>query len=317
MNIKIQGGGAGKYANTGSSFGAMQYLNHENEKNLSQKGQIEPFFDHKGQGMDFYAAVDMLDQNKAKLCAKDAKFFAITISPSEKELSAMGNTEAERSQAMKVYTRQVMDNYAKNFGKGLRGEDLLYFAKIHHNREEKEGEQMHAHVIVSRKSANNKVRLSPLTNHRKKSGKINGFDRTGFIEVCEDGFDRKFKYQREYKDSFLYQNAIKNGTFQEKVNAVEQAEKTPVKPLLEEDAKHRKQLLESLDKVEKMAKELEKETKKGINDLLKKELFKEQITEKKEGQDKSIQEQRQEEKENQERSLEEQPKQRRNRGISR
>ena len=235
MNVKIQGGGSGKYANTGSSFGAMQYLNHENEQRLGGKKQIEPFFDHKGENMEFATMVEQLDRNKAKLSRKDAKFFAITISPSEKELSKMGSTEAERSEAMKAYTRDVMDEYAKNFGKGLRGEDLLYYAKIHYNRGEKEG--MHAHVIVSRKSKNNKVKLSPKTNHRSagRSGTVrSSFDRTNFVKNCEDEFDKKFNYEREYKQSFEYQNAMKNGTFQEKEKAVKQSELTPNKTLLQE-----------------------------------------------------------------------------------
>lgn len=232
MNVKIQGGGGGVYGNTGSSYGAMEYLNHENDKQKAKLGQIEPFFDHKGEKVDFATAITELDQNRAKLCAKDAKFFAITISPSEKELSVMGHTEEERSKAMKAYTRQTMDEYAKNFGKGLKGEDLLYYAKIHHNRGEKEG--MHAHVIVSRKDRNNKIRLSPKTNHRKKSGKINGFDRTNFFKSCEDEFDKKFNHTRAYEQSFVYQNAMKNGTFQEKEAAVKQSELTPNKTFLQD-----------------------------------------------------------------------------------
>jgi hypothetical protein len=136
---------------------------------------------------------------------------------------------------MKAYTRDVMDEYAKNFGKELRGEDLLYYAKIHHNREEKEG--MHAHVIVSRKSKNNKIKLSPKTNHRStgRSGTVrSSFDRTNFFKNCEDEFDRKFNYERQYTQSFEYQNAIKNGTFQEKEQAVKQSELTPNKTLLQE-----------------------------------------------------------------------------------
>jgi hypothetical protein len=236
MNVKIQGGGSGKYANTGSSFGAMQYLNHENEQRMTENKQIEPFFDHKGGEVDFATAVTQLDQNKAKLSRKDAKFFALTISPSEKEQKAMGETEQERSQAMKAYTRQVMDEYAKNFNKGLKGENLLYYAKIHHNREEKEG--MHAHVIVSRKSLSNKVKLSPKTNHRNASraGTVkSGFDRTNFYQKSEDLFDKKFNYEREYSKSFEYQNAIKNGTFQEKEKAVKQADLTPFKTIPEQE----------------------------------------------------------------------------------
>lgn len=241
MNVKIQGGGGGAYANTGSSFGAMQYLNHENSERIAENKQIEPFFDHQGESRDFGTMITELDQNKAKLSAKDAKFFALTISPSEKELSAMGSTEQERSHKMKGYVRDVMDEYAKNFNKGLRGEDLLYYAKVHHNRGIEKG--MHAHIIVSRKSKNNKVRLSPKTNHRQQSGKINGFDRTNFFQKAEDRFDISFNHRRDFKETFDYQNTVKNGTVEEIKAIVKQAESTPIKPLLEE--RERVQILEA------------------------------------------------------------------------
>lgn len=247
MNVKIQGGGSGKYANTGSSFGAMQYLNHENEENLSKKGQIEPFFDHKGENVDFAIAVDKLDRNKGQLGRNTPKFFAVTISPSEKELSQMGNTEAERSKAMKAYTRKVMDEYAKNFKKGLTGDDLLYYAKIHHNRGSEEG--MHAHVIVSRKDIDNRRKLSSMTNHpdAERSGNVkSGYNRSDFYEKCEDEFDKQFKYERQYTESYKYCNAMKNGTFQEKLEVVNQSERTPIKPLLQdlqiEEIKERQRL---------------------------------------------------------------------------
>lgn len=250
MNVKIQGGGTGEYANTGSSFGVMQYLNHENEQRKAENKQIEPFFDSKGENVGFYSMIDELDQNKAKLGRKDAKFFALTISPSEKEQKAMGGTEQEKSQNMKVYTRQFMDEYAQNFNKGLRGDDLLYFAKIHHCRGENEG--MHAHVIVSRKSLNNKIRLSPKTNHRKKSGKINGFDRTILFQRAEDRFDIFFDYKRETKETFGYQNTFKNGSIEDISQVVKEERQRPFKTLLEELEKERIKYLQGqniLDKI--------------------------------------------------------------------
>lgn len=237
MNVKIQGGGSGVYANTGSSFGAMQYLNHENKERLAENKPIEPFFSHQDEEMFFGTMIELLDQNKAKLGSNEAKFFSITISPSMKELETMGGTEQEQSQNMKGFVRETMDEYAQNFGKGLRGEDLLYFAKIHHNRGQEEG--MHAHVIVSRKSKNNKVRLSPKTNHRQKSGKINGFDRTNFFRRTEDRFDISFDYKRETKETFDYQNTLKNGTVEEIKQGIREEKQTPFKPLLDKLEKER------------------------------------------------------------------------------
>ncbi|NAV92143.1 clindamycin resistance transfer factor BtgB, partial [Salmonella sp. gx-f7] len=73
-----------------------------------------------------------IDNNKAKLSRTDAKFYVITVSPSEKELRCMGRTPQERAEALQRYIRQdVMRNYAEGFGKGLRSDDVEYYAKIH------------------------------------------------------------------------------------------------------------------------------------------------------------------------------------------
>lgn len=267
MNVKIQGGGNGKYANTGSSFVAMEYLNHENDEQKAEKGRIEPFFDQKGVSEGFAALIEKIDQNKGKLGSKEAKFYAVTISPSKEELAAMGKTEEERSKAMKAYTRQVMDEYAQNFGKGLRGEDLVYFAKIHHNRGEAEG--MHAHVIVSRMTnnpdRNKKARLSPQTTYTKRVGKVNGFNRENFVRKVEDRFDDSFNYERDYEQSFEYLNAMKNGTAEQKIAAVEQSKRTPKKTLLQEKAQEAEQQLQdqkNLDKILAREQDLEKEKNK-------------------------------------------------------
>ena len=73
---------------------------------------------------------------------------------------------------------------------------------------------MHAHIIVSRKDRANKLKLSPKTNHRgtAKGAVRGGFDRTDFFRKCERCFDVRMNYNREIKESFEYLNAIKNGT---------------------------------------------------------------------------------------------------------
>ena len=86
------------------------------------------------------------------------KFFAIHVSPSKKELQAMGNTEQEQAEAMKRYIRQVfIPEYAKNFNKGLSALDIKFYGKIHFDRECSDNElNMHCHLIVSRKDQTNK-----------------------------------------------------------------------------------------------------------------------------------------------------------------
>ena len=105
MNVKIQGGGGGTYANTGSCTGVVTYLQHEDLERIRQGQQAEPFFN---QYRDFVSPKEVtykIDHNRAQLHKTDAKFFVITVSPSEKELAAMGATQEQQAQAMKQYIR--------------------------------------------------------------------------------------------------------------------------------------------------------------------------------------------------------------------
>ncbi len=82
---------------------------------------------------------------------------------------------------------------------------------------------MHCHFIVSRKDQSNKVKISPLTNHRNtKNGAIKGgFDRTTLFENVEKGFDRLFGYNRQLSETFEYCNTMKNGSITDKLKMQE------------------------------------------------------------------------------------------------
>lgn len=64
----------------------------------------------------------------------EEKFYTIIISPSEDELRHIGNDDEK----LKSFVRRIMDDYARNFnlkdGRKLEGEDLLWFATIHADR---------------------------------------------------------------------------------------------------------------------------------------------------------------------------------------
>lgn len=221
MNIKIQGGGGGTYANTGSSIAVTNYLEHEELDRINNGQEREHFFTHDKEQVSAREATFKIDSNKAQLMKKDSKFFVITVSPSEKEIKAMGATPEERSANFKKYINEgVMERYAENFGKDLQAKDLMYYGKIHHERGSKTGEQMHAHIIVSRKDISNKIKLSPQTNHRgtRKGAIRGGFDRTEFFKNSEKSFDIGFNHSRDFKESFEFQNIMKNG----KMNEVKQ-----------------------------------------------------------------------------------------------
>lgn len=214
MNVKIQGGGGGKYANTGSSIGSTNYLEHEDEKRQAQGKSIEPFFNDKG----IFEPKEVsykIDHNKGRLMNKDDKFYVITISPSEAEIKAMGKTEQEQSANFKDYiVNGVMEQYAKNFDKEnkvLKAENLLYFAKIHHERGDKQGEQMHAHILVSRLDNTQKIRLCPQTAYKERKGKVSGFNRDKFFDQCEKSFDKGMNFERELENTYKFQKAVAMG----------------------------------------------------------------------------------------------------------
>ena len=162
-----------------------------------------------------------IDSNIGQLLKTDAKFYAIHVSPSEKELRTMGNTEQEQAEAMKLYIREVfIPEYAKNFNKELSASDIKFYGKIHFDRSRSDNElNMHCHLIVSRKDQANKKKLSPLTNHKntKKGAVAGGFDRVKLFQQAEQGFDKLFGYNRQRSESFDYQNTIKKGAISEQL----------------------------------------------------------------------------------------------------
>ncbi|EYA28907.1 putative mobilization protein B [Bacteroides fragilis str. 1009-4-F  len=172
-----------------------------------------------------------IDSNIGQLLKTDAKFYATHVSPSEKELRAMGSTEKEQAEAMKRYIREVfIPEYAKNFNKELSASDIKFYGKIHFNRSRSDNElNMHCHLIVSRKDQSNKKKLSPLTNHKNtKNGVIKGgFDRVNLFQQAEQGFDKLFNYNRQLSEAFEYYNIMKNSTITNKLRLQKREQNTP------------------------------------------------------------------------------------------
>jgi len=263
VNIKIQGGGNGSYSNTGSCMGTANYLEHEDQKQLEQ-GNRELFFTHDGKTVPKLEVVTKIDTNKGQLLKTDAKYFVLTISPSKSELVSMGDTPHARSQAMKDYiTKEVMPQYARNFNKELTDKDIMYFAKVHYERGEgKEEDNLHAHIIISRKDMSNKKKLSPQTNHKQtQKGAIKGgFDRSCFFEQCEVSFDKRFCHNRGLNESYGYFNVMKNGTIEERKELLREE----AKQLTPQGIKHL-QSLTMKGKLEKLEHDILAEVKKYVD----------------------------------------------------
>ena len=221
--------------NKGSCSNLAIYLEKENEEldriikkssSMSEISQLENrkqwFFTALEINISTIDVISAIDNNKRKLGANDAKYFAPTISFSENELShiaflatgkkevtsilELNSSELERfNNLIREYGRKVMDNYALNFNrqdKGIKtGADLVYFAKIEHFRkykgtdkevingkeisgEYKKGLQSHIHIIVSRKDKTQILKLSPTCNEKQTNRKIgNNEYQVGFDRV--------------------------------------------------------------------------------------------------------------------------------------
>lgn len=216
MNIDFPPPSKGTYNNAGSSRKLCNYLEHEDMERMEQGIYTEGFFNQTDDNIYKSQVVKDIDSNIGQLMKTDAKFYAIHVSPSEKELRAMGNTEQEQAEAMKRYIREVViPEYARNFNKGLSAEDIKFYGKIHFSRDRSNNElNMHCHLIVSRKDQSNKKKISPLTNHKNttKGTVKGGFDRKNLFQQAEQGFDKLFSYDRKLTESFEYYNTMKNGS---------------------------------------------------------------------------------------------------------
>lgn len=225
MHIDFAPPSNGTYNNSGSSRQLANYMEHEDLERMERGIFTEGFFNLTDDNIYKSKVIKDIDSNIGQLLRTDAKFYAIHVSPSEKELRAMGNTEQEQARAMKRYIREIfISEYAKNFNKGLSEADIKFYGKIHFDRSCSENElNMHCHLIVSRKDQTNKKKLSPLTNHKntKKGSVTGGFDRVKLFLQAEQGFDKLFSYNRQLFESFEYQNTIENGSVAEQLNMQE------------------------------------------------------------------------------------------------
>lgn len=144
---------------------------------------------------------------------------------------------------------EYRQQYAANFGKGIEGWNLVWFAKVEHSRSYeytdravqlgeqpkgtvKTGNQTHVHVIVSRtenlrqyaegkaigqhgstRARENPYHLSPMTNHKATTKGVvtGGFKRNGFSQRTEQTFDQTFGYDRPLMESFRYLHGMRYG----------------------------------------------------------------------------------------------------------
>ena len=262
MIIRVHGSGVDGSKNMESCSNLVQYLEKENRE-LGTLNHIG-FFDHASDNIAPEIVERSIDGNKGRLSKDETKFYMLTVNPSERELRHIATNDT----ALKNYVRDLMDVYAQNFernypdGQPLKGSDLVYYAKVEHERtykyddkrfresivynnrikseiirnmdspaitealektyrrdkngtpilegKPKAGNHAHVHIIVSRYDAQQKFKLSPMSNQKSGKGKLNGkehskgFNRDAFVASGEQLFDSKFKYRRGVDESYTY-----------------------------------------------------------------------------------------------------------------
>lgn len=167
------------FNNRGSCKGLVSYLGHE----AREKQQDTQFYSKEQQSVSAEEVRTAIDSNTRGLRKQQEKFYSLVLSPSEEELTHLNN-DPDR---LRQYTRQVMDNYAENFNlkegempqtKQLSSSDLVWYATIHQERKEKQGEQkgmskagrhQHVHIIVSAKDRSGELRLNPRSRQSRFS----------------------------------------------------------------------------------------------------------------------------------------------------
>lgn len=259
MYVRIHGTRDYIKGNTQSCRELVEYLEKENiDREFLER---EHFFSHSLDVVESQAVISSIDGNKKGLKDKDAKFYMLSVSPSQSELKHIAKIASGKNinhiselsakelskynNLVKDYSRSVMEEYARGFNRGITGADLVYYGKLEQQRhykgtdkeviegkavsgEEKPGLQTHVHVVVSRKDKTQKLSLSPLANSRggdnhKLNGKIVtvGIDRDSFVQKCEERFDREFSYARDMQNRYEYHKYEKN--FENKVSGIKMA----------------------------------------------------------------------------------------------
>lgn len=237
----VQGG------NTGSSANLTSYLDKEQENGWfnSEEKDIKT--------KDVTAEIDGM--GRAGLKKHEWGFIEVEYNPSQKEQeiiieNATGRTDVtewnqlsqEEKEKVKgefaEYVRDAQHIQAKNYAREniKSGADLVYFAKIETQRrykgtdervkkgeikqgQLKEGLNMHAHIIQSRKASDKKTKISPMARPRKISEKNPvkaGFDRNEFYNKVEQRFDEKYSHNRDVKESFEWKKANKFNRLEDK-----------------------------------------------------------------------------------------------------
>lgn len=115
MNIDFPPPSNGVYNNAGSSRQLANYCEHEDLQRMEQGIYTEGFFNLTDDNVYKSHVIKDIDGNIGQLLKTDAKFYAVHVSPSEKELQdGKHGTGTSRSHEA-VYPRSVHSRICQEF----------------------------------------------------------------------------------------------------------------------------------------------------------------------------------------------------------
>lgn len=161
------------YSQSAADF--VEYLEKENRQ--LEPGKEEFFFNQYGDKFSAGEVVKEIDVNTAKLKKNEPKFYSITVSPSKYELKRL----QDNSEDLKRYTRELMKDYVSCFNRELNGKsittnDIIYYAKIEHQRTYKGSDFQ---------IRENQPYASKILKLEKEIRSIQGGERQGAIKALE------------------------------------------------------------------------------------------------------------------------------------
>ncbi|GAA3622739.1 MobB family relaxase [Flavivirga jejuensis] len=111
-----------------------------------------------------------------------------------------GNLNVLRTKMQKLEAEAPHQQHGKRIVQGMK----------------KDGMQSHIHIIVSRTDASNKLSLSPGSQYKKSETPLNGvkvkrgFNRDEFFKAAEKTFDKTFRFQRNFVESYKAKKMLLN-----------------------------------------------------------------------------------------------------------
>lgn len=237
MFAKVHSSSDVKSGNKGSCTQLVNYLTKEGNN---------AFFSHSENNVADAEVILAIDNNKKSIGKDEAKFYMLSLNPSKEELKHLVGRDVNHyselttgekislNEKLQNYTRSAMDAYARNFGRtGIEsGSDLMYFARIETERtykyndeavkkgvakigDEKLGLNLHIHIVVSRKSADGKVKLSPQTKSTGNEWILDdkvvkrGFSHENWKMASQEVFNQMFDYNSNSTETYKPQQIHK------------------------------------------------------------------------------------------------------------